>query len=315
MITLAIVSPCYNEEEILEESAQKLTATLQTLIEGGKISKDSFVLYVDDGSKDRTWEIIKLLNKKNSYICGLCLASNVGHQNAIMAGMMKVRNICDVVITIDADLQDDLEAIPSMLEKYEEGNDIVYGVKISRSADSFLKKTSAQFFYKLQNAMGVKSIYNHADFRLLSSKVLGFLSQYPERNLYLRGIIPLIGLKSTTVDDVIIPRSAGKSKYTIKKMLKLALDGITSFSTTPIDLIVMIGFVFCVITLFMVLHVLYVWFVRDVVPGWTELMISLWFIGSAILLSIGVIGEYIAKIYIESKHRPLYFEDDFIGKK
>lgn len=315
MITLAIVSPCYNEEDILEESAQKLTAILQSLVEGGRISKDSFVLYVNDGSKDRTWEIIKQLNKENSYICGLCLVGNVGHQNAIMAGMMKVKNICDAVITIDADIQDDLEAIPRMIEKYEEGNDVVYGVKVSRSADSFLKKTSAQIFYKLQNIMGIKSIYNHADYRLLSSKALRFLSQYPERNLYLRGIIPLMGLKSATVDDIIVPRTAGQSKYTIKKMLKLAIDGITSFSTTPIDLIIMIGFISLIITFVMVIHVLFVWFVEDVVPGWTELMISLWFIGSAILLSIGVIGEYIAKIYIESKHRPLYFEDEFIAKE
>ena len=201
-----------------------------------------------------------------------------------------------------------------MIEKYKEGNDVVYGVKVSRTADPFLKRMSAQCFYKLQSAMGVKSIYNHADFRLMSAKALKYLAQYPERNLYLRGMIPLMGLKSATVDDVISPRTAGSSKYTLHKMLKLAFDGITSFSTKPISLIVALGFISLIITFIMVIHVFYAWIVGDVVPGWTELMISLWFLGSAILLSVGVIGEYIGKIYSESKQRPLYFEDEFIGK-
>lgn len=314
MIKLVIVSPCYNEEEVLDESAKRFMALFDELIKGGKISNDSFVLYVNDGSKDKTWDIIKKLHGGNPSICGLCLAGNVGHQNAIMAGMMKVKDMCDVAITIDADIQDDLEAIPHMIEKYKEGNDVVYGVKVSRTADPFLKRMSAQCFYKLQSAMGVKSIYNHADFRLMSAKALKYLAQYPERNLYLRGMIPLMGLKSATVDDVISPRTAGSSKYTLHKMLKLAFDGITSFSTKPISLIVALGFISLIITFIMVIHVFYAWIVGDVVPGWTELMISLWFLGSAILLSVGVIGEYIGKIYSESKQRPLYFEDEFIGK-
>lgn len=315
MIKLAIVSPCYNEEDVLENSAGRLIGLFDRLIKDGDIAPDSFVLYVNDGSKDQTWEIIKRLNKQKPYICGLCLAGNVGHQNAIMAGMMKVKDMCDVAITIDADIQDDLEAIPHMIEKYKEGNDVVYGVKVSRTADPFLKRMSAQCFYKLQSAMGVKSIYNHADFRLMSTKALKYLAQYPERNLYLRGMIPLMGLKSATVDDVISPRTAGSSKYTFHKMLKLAFDGITSFTTKPISWIVALGFISLLITFIMVIHVFYVWIVGKVVPGWTELMISLWFLGSAILLSVGVIGEYIGKIYSETKHRPLYFEDEFLGEK
>lgn len=315
MIKLAIVSPCYNEEDVLEDSAKKLTELFDELVTTGKIYKDSFFLYVNDGSKDRTWEIIKRLHEENPYICGLCLAGNVGHQNAIMAGMMKVKDMCDAVITIDADIQDDLKAIPYMLEKFEEGNDVVYGVKVSRTADPLLKRMSAQCFYKLQSFMGVKSVYNHADFRLMSAKALRFLSQYPERNLYLRGMIPLMGLKSATVDDVISPRTAGSSKYTLHKMLRLAFDGITSFSTKPISWIVALGFISLLITFVMIIHVFYVWIVGKVVPGWTELMISLWFLGSAILLSVGVIGEYIGKIYSETKHRPLYFEDEFLSEK
>lgn len=313
MIKLAIVSPCYNEEEVLDESSKRLMALFDKLIVAGIISKDSFVLYVNDGSKDETWEIIKRLHGTNPSICGLCLAGNVGHQNAIMAGMMKVKDMCDAAITIDADIQDDLGAIPRMIEKYKEGNDVVYGVKVSRIADPFLKRMSAQCFYRLQSIMGVKSVYNHADFRLMSAKALRFLSQYPERNLYLRGMIPLMGLKSATVDDVISPRTAGSSKYTLQKMLKLAFDGITSFSTKPISLIVALGFISLLITFIMVVHVFYVWIAGDVVPGWTELMISLWFLGSAILLSVGVIGEYIGKIYAEAKQRPLFFEDEFLG--
>lgn len=314
MIKLAIVSPCFNEEEILDDSIMRLSSLFDELINNKKISPDSFVLFVNDGSKDNTWEIIKLHHQKTPYICGLSLAGNVGHQNAIMAGMMKVRNKCDAAITIDADIQDDLSAIPEMLAKFEEGNDVVYGVKVSRTADPLLKRLSAQCFYKLQSLMGVKSIYNHADFRLMSNKALNYLSLYPERNLYLRGMIPLMGLRSCTVDDVISPRVAGSSKYTLSKMLRLAFDGITSFSTKPILWIVAFGFISLIITFVMVVHVFYAWINGNVVPGWTEIMISIWFFGSAILLSIGVIGQYIGKIYAESKHRPLYLEEDYLGE-
>lgn len=314
MIKLAVVSPCFNEEEVLDISIKKLTLLFDELIEKKRISPDSFVLFVNDGSKDNTWEIIKKHHQKNPFVCGLCLAGNVGHQYAIMAGMLKVRNKCDAAITIDADLQDDISVIPEMIDKFEKGSDVVYGVKISRISDPFFKRVSAQCFYKLQNLMGVKTIYNHADYRLMSNKALNYLALYPERNLYLRGMIPLMGLRSSTVDDVISPRVAGSSKYTLSKMLRLALDGITSFSTKPILWIVGFGFISFLITLIMVAHVIYAWMKGNVVPGWTEMMISLWFFGSAILLSVGIIGQYIGKIYAESKHRPLYLEDDYLGK-
>ena len=315
MIKLAIVSPCYNEEEVLHESAKRLTNLFHDLIETNTISNDSFILYVNDGSKDKTWDIIKELNLSNQYICGLSLAGNVGHQNAIMAGMLKVKNMCDAAITIDADIQDDIKVIPEMISKFNEGNDIVYGVKVSRDADPFLKRISAQTFYRLQSAMGVKTIYNHADFRLLSSKALQFLTLYPERNLYLRGLIPQMGLKYATVDDIISPRTAGSSKYTLKKMLKLAFDGISSFSTRPITYILGLGVISLIISFIMVIHVIWAWITGNVVPGWSELMISVWFLGSAIILSIGIVGEYIGKIYIETKQRPLYLEDEFLSRK
>lgn len=314
MIKLAIVSPCYNEEDVLDTSAKRLTELFDQLIEKSIITKDSFVLYVNDGSKDKTWDIIKDLNKHNRYIYGLSLAGNVGHQNAIMAGMMKVKDICDACITIDADLQDDLSAIEKMITEKEKGIDVVYGVKISRSGDSAPKRISAQLFYKIQKAMGVKAIYNHADFRLMSKKALNYLSNYPERNLYLRGIIPQMGLKSSTVDDYINPRLAGNSKYTLKKMLNLAFDGITSFSTVPISIIIGLGLISLFISFIMVIHIFYSWAKGNNVPGWTEMMTSLWFIGSVIMISIGVVGLYVGKIYVESKSRPLWLEDEFISQ-
>ena len=227
MIKLAIVSPCYNEEEVLEESTTRLTALFDDLVAKKKISADSFVLFVNDGSKDRTWSIIKQLHRTNPYIKGMNLARNVGHQYAIMAGMMTAKDWSDAVITIDADLQDDLNAIEEMIDAYTQGYDVVYGVKVSRQADPMLKRLSATAFYKLQHRMGVETIYNHADFRFLSRRVLEQLSHYQERNVYLRGIIPLLGFPSTTVDDVIRERTAGTSKYTVRKMFSLALDGIT----------------------------------------------------------------------------------------
>lgn len=306
MIKLGIVSPCYNEQEVLFESTERLAKLLDSLVMKYKISQDSFILFVNDGSRDQTWEIISRLFVENPYVYGMNLAGNVGHQHAIMAGMMTAKNMCDAVITIDADLQDDLNAIEEMIDRYEEGNDIVYGVKVSRQGDSFMKRNTALVFYKLQNAMGVKAIYNHADFRLLSRRALEQLSQFKERNLYLRGLVPLIGYQSATVDDVISQRSAGESKYTLSKMLKLAMDGITSFSTKPISLILGAGFFFLFISIIMTIYILCSYWEHVTVPGWTSMMLSLWFIGSIVLLAIGVIGQYIGKIYIEVKNRPLY---------
>lgn len=303
---LVIVSPCYNEEAILVYSAERLTQLLQTLQQGSKIAEGSHILYVNDGSQDRTWSIIEQLHAANPLVDGLCLAGNVGHQAAIMAGMMTAVEEADAVITIDADLQDDLAAIEEMLDRYTEGYDIVYGVKKSREADPYLKRTTALAFYRLQSAMGIKAVYNHADFRLMSQAALRALATYPERNLYLRGLIPHLGFPSTVVDDVISPRVAGSSKYTLRKMLLLAADGITSFTTRPISWIIGMGFFCLLISLVMALYVLVSYAEHLSVPGWASLMLSVWFIGSMLLLSIGVVGQYIGKIYIEVKARPRY---------
>lgn len=313
MIRLAIVSPCYNEEAVLHDSAARLTALLTEQHALGRISADSYIAYVNDGSRDRTWPIIQELHARDPRVTGINLTHNVGHQNAIMAGMMTVLDRCDACITIDADLQDDLAAIPQMIDRMAEGNDIVYGVKVSRQADSFMKKTTAQAFYRLQDSMGVKTVYNHADFRLLSNRALHELSLYHERNLYLRGLMPLLGLPSATVDDVLSPRKAGESKYTLGKMLRLAADGITSFSIQPIMLIMGVGGFGMMVSAGILIYVLTSFLTGHTVPGWTSLMLSLWFIGSALLLSIGTIGIYIGKIYIEVKQRPLYSIGEVLG--
>lgn len=306
MIKLAIVSPCYNEEKVLDDSAARLSAMLDGLVEKGKISADSFVLYVNDGSRDRTWEIISRLHRENKYIRGLNLAHNVGHQNAIMAGMMTARKYSDALVTIDCDLQDDINAIEKMVDLNADGVDIVYGVKVSREADSWAKKTSAQMFYKLLDSMGVKTIYNHADFRFMTRRVVDALSHYPERNLYLRGMIPLIGFRSATVEDVLSPRLAGESKYTLSKMLRLASDGITSFSTRPIEMIISVGVFMLFVAFCMLCYVIGSMIMTNYVHGWASIMLSMWFIGAVITLAIGIIGMYIGKIYIEVKQRPLY---------
>lgn len=306
MIRLAIVCPCYNEEAVLRHSAEQLTALLDDLATKRKITSDSFVLLVNDGSKDSTWQIIRELHSANPYIKGINLLRNVGHQNAIMAGMMTAKKWSDAVITMDVDLQDDLQAIERMIDLHAEGYDIVYGIKVQRKADPALKRLSAMAFYKLQKQMGVENYYNHADFRLLSKRALCLLAEYQERNLYLRGIIPLLGLPSTTVDDTIKERTAGVSKYTLKKMLNLALDGITSFSVKPIYCIVYSGGIFILISIFIGFYVLYSLVSGTAEHGWASLMLSIWFVGGAVLVSIGCIGVYIGKIYKEVKHRPLY---------
>lgn len=315
MMKLSIVCPCYNEHEVLLQSGERLTALLDGLVAKRKIAPDSFVLLVNDGSRDNTWQLIKQLHDTNHYFRGVNLAKNVGHQNAIMAGMMTAKDHCDAVITIDVNLQDDLSAIERMIDKYHEGYDIVYGVKVSRQGDSFLKKNTALMFYKFQQAMGVKAVYNHADFRLMSRRTLQQLSHFEERNLYLRGLIPMIGYQSATVEDVISPRTAGQSKYTLKKMFTLAADGITSFSTKPISLILTAGIFCLLVSVGMFIYVLCSYFEHLAVPGWPSIMLSIWFIGGLLLLSIGIIGEYIGKIYIEVKHRPLYNIESILWDK
>ncbi len=312
MIQLAIVSPCYNEEEILQTSAEKLNSLFDGLIEKGKISPKSFVLLVNDGSSDRTWEIIRQLHNDNRRFKGLCLARNVGHQNAIMAGMMQAKDMADAVITIDADLQDDINCIEQMIDAYEEGYDIVYGVKVSRKADPVMKRMTAVAFYELQKKMGVESVFNHADFRFLSRRVLQALSQYGERNLYLRGLIPLVGYDSTTVDDVITERQAGQSKYTLGKMLNLALDGITSFSVKPIYYVMYLGVAFIFISILIGIYVLYSLISGTAEHGWASIMLSIWLVGGICILSIGGVGLYIGKMYVEVKHRPLYSVKEFL---
>ncbi|ERJ73046.1 putative bactoprenol glucosyl transferase [Porphyromonas sp. oral taxon 278 str. W7784] len=303
---LVIVSPCYNEEAILAYSARELIQLLERLIVSHKILPTSHVLYVNDGSRDRTWEMIEELHQENTFIDGLCLAGNVGSELAVMAGLMTAKDEADVVVSIDADLQDDLGVIEEMIDRYLEGYDIVYGVKKSRQADPFLKRTTAQAFYRLQQSMGIRMVYNHTNFRLMSRRALEALSRYPERNLYLRGIIPMLGYPSTTVDDIIRERVAGESKYNYRKLLFLAVDGITSFTTRPISWIVGMGFFCLLISILMAVYVLVSYIEHLAVPGWASLMLSLWFIGSMLLLSLGVVGQYIGKIYIEVKDRPRY---------
>ena len=309
---LIIVSPCYNEEAILRYSADTLTSFLKRVITLGKIAPSSRILYVNDGSRDRTWSLIEELHKNNSFVEGLSLAKNVGSELAVMAGMMAARERADIVVTIDADLQDDVEAIEEMINHYLDGCDIVYGVKTSREADPWLKRITAEGFYRLQQNMGINVIFNHTNFRLMSKRALEALSEYSERNLYLRGIIPQLGFRSAEVEDVIRERTAGESKYNYTKLLLLAVDGITSFSTKPISFIVGMGLFSLLISIVMAIYVLVSYVEHLSVPGWASLMLSLWFIGSMLLLSIGVVGQYIGKIYIEVKARPRYHIDQYL---
>ena len=312
MITLATVSPCYNEEEVLRLSVERLTSLFQRMTAEELISPDSMMVFVNDGSHDRTWDIIRELHQQNPHVRGINLARNVGHQNAIMAGMMTAKDWADAVITIDADLQDDIECIPQMVKDFQSGFDIVYGVKVSRKADPLMKRMTAQAFYKLQASMGVESVFNHADFRLMSRRALQMLEGYSERNLYLRGLIPMIGLPSTTVDDAISERQAGASKYTLKKMLNLALDGITSFSVKPLYCIIYLGIAFLFISLGIGIYVLHALIAGTAVPGWSSLILSVWLVGGFVLICVGITGVYIGKIYNEVKRRPLYNIQDIL---
>lgn len=312
MVKLGIVIPCYNEEAVIADTAAEVLGILGDLVQREVISADSFVLFVNDGSTDSTWQLITGLHSQDSRVKGLNLLSNVGQQNAIMAGMMTVRERVDAVVTIDADLQDDITCLEKMLGYYSEGCDIVYGVRESREVNGYFKRTTARMFYRLQRALGVKIVDNHADFRLMSRRALDELAKYKERVLYLRGIVPLLGLRSDEVSYRFRERKAGKSKYTLGKMLNLGVDGITGFSATPINYIIGTGCLFLVVSFFMMLYILWSFFVGRAVSGWTSIMLSMWFIGAMILLSIGVIGKYIANIFAEVKRRPLYHIDTFL---
>jgi len=306
MSKLAIVVPCFNEEEILEDTVKQLSVVLSDLIIKKKIASDSFMLLVDDGSRDKTWDLIEAAHFTSKYVKGLKLAGNVGHQNALLAGLLKAKETADITISIDADLQDDIAVIEQMVDLSDSGCDIVYGVRSGRQTDSFFKRTTAQGFYKFQRLMGVKSVYNHADFRLMSRRAVESLEQFKERNLFLRGLVPSIGYKSDCVYYERKDRMAGESKYPLKKMLSFAFDGITSFSTKPMTFIMATGVSMIIFAFIMAIYSLFRHHNGNVVTGWTSLWLALWFIGGIVTFSIGVVGEYIGKIYLEVKERPRY---------
>ena len=305
---LYIVVPCYNEEAVLPETQKELGNKLSDMISTGAISEESRIVFVDDGSKDRTWELIEKYHSENSKIGGVKLAHNRGHQFAVLAGLMTVKDLCDMAITMDADLQDDIDVV----EKYKEGCEVVYGVRNSRATDTFFKKTTAEGFYKIMQAMGVDIVFNHADYRLMSKTVLDALSEYKEVNLFLRGIVPLIGYKSDIVEYARKERFAGESKYPLKKMLAFAIDGITSFSIKPIRMITTLGVGALGVSALMIL-----WFIigavrGNTVSGWATIVVSIWLFGGLILLGLGVVGEYIGKIYMEAKGRPRFRVEKFL---
>lgn len=310
---LYLVVPCYNEEEVLPETSSRLKEKFTSLIAEGKIGEDSRIIFVNDGSKDRTWELICELHRSDKLFRGICLSRNRGHQNALLAGLMTVMDECDAAISMDADLQDDINAIDEMIDKYNEGYDVVYGVRSSRKKDTFFKRTTAQSFYKLMRAMGVDTVYNHADYRLMSQRALKGLSEFKEVNLFLRGMVPLIGFRHTAVTYERGERFAGESKYPLKKMLAFAFEGITSLSIKPIRLICTLGVLIFCVSIGMLIYSLVRHFMGYTVDGWASLAVSIWALGGIQLLAIGVIGEYIGKIYLESKHRPRYLISDYLN--
>ena len=303
---LYIVVPCYNEEEVLPETSRRLKEKLESLMAAGKISPDSRVLFVNDGSKDRTWEIISQLHEQCHLFSGADLTRNRGHQNALLAGLMTAKERCDMAISMDADLQDDIDAVDAMVEEYYAGCDIVYGVRSSRKKDTFFKRFTAEGFYKLMNAMGAETVFNHADYRLMSKRALEGLAQFKEVNLFLRGIVPMIGYRTGTVTYERGERFAGESKYPLKKMLSFAMEGITSLSVKPIRMITGLGFLVFFISIAMLIYSIVRWAMGETILGWASLICSVWAIGGLILLSLGVIGEYIGKIYLETKERPRF---------
>ncbi|GKX66838.1 glycosyltransferase family 2 protein [Inconstantimicrobium mannanitabidum] len=303
---LYLVIPCYNEEQVLRETSKRLLVKLSTMIKNKSISEKSKILFVNDGSRDNTWTIINELHNENPIFCGVNLSRNKGHQNALLAGLMTAKDYANMTISLDADLQDDIDVIDKFVEEYYNGNDIVYGVRSSRKTDTFFKRNTALGFYKFMNLLGVDVVYNHADYRLMSSRALEGLAEFKEVNLFLRGIVPLIGYKSSIVEYERHERFAGESKYPLKKMLAFALDGVTSLSIKPIRIITGLGFSIFLISFFALLYTLIVKFFGKTVTGWTSLTVSIWMLGGIQLLSLGVIGEYIGKIYNETKHRPRF---------
>ena len=309
---LYIVVPCYNEEEVLPETAKRLKRKMEELMEAGKISGKSKVMLVNDGSKDHTWPMIEQLHEKFPLFSGVNLSRNRGHQNALLAGLMTAKDRCDMTISMDADLQDDIDAVDAMVDKYLEGCDIVYGVRSSRKKDTFFKRFTAEGFYRLMNFMGAETVFNHADYRLLSRRALEGLAEFKEVNLFLRGIVPMIGYTSAIVEYERGERFAGESKYPLKKMLAFAMEGITSLSTKPIRYITFLGVLIFLVSIIMLLAFIVQWALGMTVVGWASMICSLWAIGGLILLSLGVIGEYIGKIYLETKERPRFLIRDVL---
>lgn len=312
---LYLVIPCYNEEEVLPETARRLKEKITALIEKGKIDKKSRIVFVNDGSTDRTWEIITELHEIDRLYSGLNLSRNKGHQNALLAGLMTVKEHAGMVISMDADLQDDINAIDEMVDKYLDGADIVYGVRSSREKDTFFKKATAEGFYKIMNAMGANTVFNHADYRLMSKRALDGLAGFEEVNLFLRGIIPMIGYRTDVVYYERGERFAGESKYPLGKMISFATEGITSLSIKPIRFITGLGFMIFIVSIGMLIYSIFRHFMGATIVGWTTLMVSVWAIGGLILLSLGVVGEYIGKIYLETKSRPRFIIEQFLNEE
>ncbi len=313
--TLYVVIPCYNEEEVLYETAKRLKEKTDTLISKGKIAENSKIIFVNDGSKDCTWEIIQKLHEDDYLYGGINLTCNKGHQNALLAGLMTVKEYADMVISMDADLQDDIDAMDAMIEKYLNGIDIVYGVRSSRAKDTFFKKVSAEVFYKTMKYLGADTVFNHADYRLMSRRAIEGLAEFKEVNLFLRGIIPMIGYPSDFVYYERGKRFAGESKYPLGKMISFAVEGITSLSIRPIRLITVMGFLIFIMSIIMTIYSFVRHFMGATIVGWTTLMVSVWAIGGLILLALGIVGEYIGKVYLETKERPRFLVEQFLNDR
>ncbi len=307
---LYVVIPCYNEEAVILETASRLLSLFEKMQQDRLIDSLSRIVFVDDGSSDSTWTIIDTLSAEHDEIYGIKLAKNAGHQNALFAGLMTVKDSCECAVSIDADLQDDISAIYDMVKSFQEGAEIVYGVRSNRDSDTFFKRKTAGCFYKLMRGLGVNMVSNHADYRLMSSKALNALSEFSEVNLFLRGIVPLLGFKTSTVYYTRSKRFAGTSKYPLKKMISFALEAITSFSVTPIRIIGSIGIIACIIAVIVAIYTLWQKFTGHTDAGWASIMISIWFIGGVQLISIGILGEYIGKTYKEVKRRPRYIIEE-----
>ncbi len=310
---LFCVIPCYNEQEVLPETSARIRDKLRKLISENKISKNSRILFVNDGSKDDTWNIIQRLHDEDEIFQGINLSRNMGHQNALLAGLMTAKDHCDVSISMDADLQDDIGAIDEMIDRYNSGCDVVYGVRSKRATDTIFKRATAEGFYKLMNSLGANTVYNHADFRLMSRRALLGLAEFGEVNLFLRGIVPMVGFKSDIVYYERAERFAGESKYPLRKMISFAIEGITSLSTKPIKMITGLGIFIFFVSILVLIYSLVRHYTGNTIPGWTTTVLSVWAIGGLIMISLGVIGEYIGKIYLETKSRPRFIIESYLG--